>query len=142
MISVIKVRGPQHRYLCSTTCLCMLHNMKNDYREGKKVLHLVVEESLHLSVKCVAADKGLSITEFVTSVLEREVGHGDAGTGPVDSARVGEAGGTVGSHGGGDRGGDSQPGASGRGVDWDSLLLAGKRAKLSVGSVDPIEEIA
>ena len=118
----------------------MLHNMRNDYRSGKKVLHLVVEESLHLSVKCVAADKGVSITEFVSSILEREVGHGDAGTGPVDSAWVGEEGSVVGSHGGGDRGGDSFAGGAGRGVDWDALLLAGKQSKF--GKVDPIEEIA
>lgn len=104
--------------------------MKNDYRSGKKVLHLVVEEGLHLAVKCVAADQGLSITEFVTSILEREVGYGDAGVGPADFARVGETGGVVGSLGGGDCGGDSQSGLVGR-VDWDSLMVQGAVAKAS-----------
>ena len=122
--------------------------MKNDYREGKKVLHLVVEESLHLSVKCVAADKGLSITEFVTSILEREVGHGDAGTGSGHRVGASSESGAYGAHGGGSGAGHSFSGALGRGVDWDSLLEAGKEKKFTsiftgeTVTVDPIEEIA
>ena len=114
--------------------------MRNDYRSGKKVLHLVVEESLHLSVKCVAADKGVSITEFVTSILEREVGHGVVGVGSGDSEGSGASGGVHGSHGVGDRGGHFESGVAGRGVDWDALLVAGKQSRF--GRVDPIEEIA
>ena len=114
--------------------------MKNDYRSDKKVLHLVVESDLHVAVKLTAATAGVSITEFVTQLLEKEVGHGDVGIGSGDRVGFASSGGSDGAHGGRGSGGDSQSGASGRGVDWDSLLLAGKQAKF--GRVDPIEEIA
>jgi hypothetical protein len=120
----------------------MLHNMKNDYRAGKKVLHLVVEGDLHVAVKSAAATAGVSITEFVTSVLEKEVGHGSVGVGSGDRVGFASSGSVDGAHGGRGSGSDTQSGASGRGVDWDSLLLAGKKAKASVGSIDPIQEIA
>lgn len=116
--------------------------MKNDYRADKKVLHLVVEGDLHVAVKLSAATAGVSITEFVTSVLEKEVGYGDVGVGSRDRVGVASSGGPHGAHGGGSGAGHSQSGVAGRGVDWDSLLLAGKKAKASVGVVDPIEEIA
>lgn len=119
--------------------------MKNDYRVDKKVLHLVVEGDLHVAVKSAAATGGVSITEFVTSMLEREVGYGVAGVGSGDSEGSGASGGFHRSHSVGDSGGHSQSGPVGRGVDWDALLLAGRVQKSTVGStivLDPIEEIA
>ena len=116
--------------------------MKNDYRGGKKVLHVVVEVDLHLAVRLSAAAVGVSITEFVTSILEREVGYGVTGTGPRDREGSVASGSVVGSQRAGGSGGDSQSGASGRGVDWDELLAVGRAAKGSAPVFDPIEEIA
>lgn len=136
----------------------------NDYRSGRRQVSFVVDESLWAAVKGVAAGRGWSVTRLVTELLEREVGYGDVGTGPADSARVGASGGFVGSQRGGDRGGDSVSGASGRveplternaaaaGVNWDAIVAAGKYRKnyLDVENsytgvdtpIDPIEEIA
>ena len=100
----------------------MLHNMRNDYRSGRKVLHVVVEVELHDRVKALAAAAGCSITEFVTRVLEKGTSH-DAGVGSSgDSFWVRAAGGVHGPHGAGDSGGASVGGAVGRGVDWDRIL--------------------
>jgi hypothetical protein len=120
----------------------MLHNMKNDYRGKKKVLHVVVEADLHLAVRLTAAAAGVSITEFVTSILDREVGYGVVGVGSGDSEGSGASGGFHGPHSVRDSGDDSQSGASGRGVDWDAMLAVGRAAKVVSGRKDPIEEIA
>ena len=113
---------------------------------GKKVLHLVVEEDLHLAVKLTAAAVGVSITEFVTSLLEKEVSRGDAGLGSGHRVGVEASGSPYGAHGGGGGAGHSQSGASGRGVDWEALLLKGQAAKtysgVDISTLDPIEEIA
>ena len=116
--------------------------MKNDYRGGKKVLHVVVEADLHLAVRLTAAAAGVSITEFVTSILDREVGYGVVGTGPRDREGSVASGGVVGAQRSGGGGGDSQSGASGRGVDWDAMLAVGRAAKVASARLDPIEEIA
>ena len=120
----------------------MLHNMRNDYRSGRKVLHVVVEVELHDRVKALAAAAGCSITEFVTKVLEKGTNH-DAGVGSSgDSFWARAAGGVHGSHGAGDSGSASVGGPVGRGVDWDSILVAGKKPVVAARLVDPIEEIA
>ena len=125
----------------STTGLGLLHNMRNDYRSGRKVLHVVVEVELHDRVKALAAWNGCSITEFVTKVLEKGTGN-DVGVGSADSVLSGAKGGVVGSHCAGDSGGSVVGGPVGRGVDWDSILVAGKKPVVAARLVDPIEEIA
>ena len=109
---------------------------------GKKVLHLVVEEDLHLAVKLTAAAVGVSITEFVTSLLEKEVSRGDAGTGSGHRVGVEASGSPYGAHGGGGGAGHSQSGVAGRGVDWEAMLAVGRAAKVTTAVLDPIEEIA
>ena len=116
--------------------------MRNDYRSGRKVLHVVVEVELHDRVKALAAAAGCSITEFVTKVLEKGTSH-DVGVGSSgDSFWSRAAGGVHGPHGAGDSGSASVGGPVGRGVDWDSILVAGKKPVVAARLVDPIEEIA
>ena len=95
--------------------------MRNDYRSGRKVLHVVVEVELHDRVKRLAGVAGCSITEFVTKVLEKGTSY-DADVRSGDSFWVRAAGGVYGSHGAGDSGSASVGGAVGRGVDWDRIL--------------------
>ena len=114
----------------------MLHNMRNDYRVGRKVLHVVVEVELHDRVRLLAGAAGCSITEFVTRVLEKGTGD-DAGVGSGDSFWARAAGGVYGSHGAGDSGGSVVGGVVGRGVDWDSILI--KPTKESVVE-QPVDE--
>ena len=119
----------------STTVEGLLHNMRNDYRSGRKVLHVVVEVELHDRVKALAAAAGCSITEFVTKVLEKGTDYvADVGSG--DSFWVRAAGGVHGPHGAGGGGGVAVGGVVGRGVDWDSILI--KPVKESV--VEPVDE--
>ena len=99
----------------------MLHNMRNDYRVGRKVLHVVVEVELHDRVRVLAAWNGCSITEFVTKVLEKGTGN-DVGVGSGDSVWVRAAGGVNGAHGAAGGGGSVVGGVVGRGVDWDRIL--------------------
>ena len=130
--------------------------MRNDYRDGKKVLHLVVEVGLHTAVKCAAADRGMSITQFVSDVLEREVGDGDFGVGPGSGARASQGGFGAGADSG--RGGVADPVEPSVGrVDWDRILAEGIKKKAAAPwtvveavadsmenpyRLDPIEEIA
>ena len=95
--------------------------MRNDYRGGRKVLHVVVEVELHDRVRLLAGVAGCSITEFVTRVLEKGTGD-DAGVGSGDSFWARAAGGVYGSHGAGDSGSVTVGGPVGRGVDWDRIL--------------------
>ena len=122
----------------STTGLGLLHNMRNDYRNGRKVLHVVVEVELHDRVKALAAAAGCSITEFVTKVLEKGTGN-DAGVRSANSVLSGKAGGVHGPHSAGDSGSASVGGAVGRGVDWDSILVAGKKPVVETVSVSADE---
>lgn len=112
----------------------------NDYRRDKAVLHCVVERWLLEAVKEKAKGQGRSLTGFVVELLEVAV-DGDFGHRSDDHGLSASQGGAVGSHGGGDRGSDSQPSAVGR-VDWDGLLAAGRAAKTPSRFLDPIEEIA
>ena len=99
----------------------MLHNMRNDYRGGRKVLHVVVEVELHDRVRLLAGVAGCSITEFVTRCLEMGTGN-DVGVGSADSVLSGAKGSVVGAHGAGDSGCFAVGGPVGRGVDWDRIL--------------------
>jgi hypothetical protein len=86
----------------------------------------------------LAAAAGCSITEFVTKVLEKGTGN-DAGVGSGDSFWVGAAGGVHGSYGAGDSGSTVVGGPVGRGVDWDSILVAGKKPVVESVSVSADE---
>ena len=119
----------------STTGLGLLHNMRNDYRSGRKVLHVVVEVELHDRVRALAAAAGCSITEFVTKVLEKGTDH-VADVRPADSVLSGAKGSVNGPHSAAGRGSAPVGGAVGRGVDWDSILT--KPVKESV--VEPVDE--
>ena len=133
--------------------------MKNAYRADRKVLHVVLDSGLHGAVKSSAVAAGLSITEFVTQVLEKEVGYGDAGTGSGNRDGAEATGRPNGAYGGGSGAGHSVPSAAGRGIaepaativerkqpDWDAILASGFAAKSVVRDTmsqrDPIEEIA
>ena len=95
--------------------------MRNDYRGGRKVLHVVVEVELHDRVRLLAGVAGCSMTEFVTKVLEKGTSY-DADVRSGESFWVRAAGGVHGPHGAGDSGSASVGGAVGRGVDWDRIL--------------------
>lgn len=122
----------------------MLHYMSgNDYRRGRRQVSFVVDEGLWLAVKAAAAGGGVSVTAFVTDLLENAVG-----TAPT----VGE-----------------QQGTPLFELDWDALMERGRESRASTGrasgyygeavasvaldrsgdgqtislyGVDPIEEIA
>ena len=102
------------------------------------MLHVVVEVELHDRVKALAAAAGCSITEFVTKVLEKGTGN-DADVRPTDSVSSGTKSSVNGSHSA--RGGGSSVvgGPVGRGVDWDSILVAGKKPVVEP-SVVPADE--
>jgi hypothetical protein len=118
--------------------------MRNDYRSGRKVLHVVVEVGLHDRVKALAAADRCSITEFVTRVLEEGTGYDANVESSGDCFLSGAAGGVDGFHGGGDSGEATVGGVVGRGVDWDSILAAGKKPVVepSVVSADEWLNIA
>ena len=99
----------------------MLHNMRNDYRVGRKVLHVVVEVELHDRVRALAVAGGVSITAFVSQILE-EVTCGGVGVGSGDSVLSGAKGSVNGAHGAAGGGGSVVGGVVGRGVDWDRIL--------------------
>ena len=70
------VRGCLHYMLhyISTTCSGSVHYMAgNDYRRGRRQVSMVVDDALWLAVKANAAAKGVSVTRFVTDLLETAV---------------------------------------------------------------------
>jgi hypothetical protein len=117
--------------------------MRNDYRSGRKVLHVVVEVELHDRVKALAAAAGCSITEFVTKCLEKGTDY-VADVGPADSVMSGTKGSVNGTHSARGSGSGVVGGPVGRGVDWDSILVAGKKPVVepSVVSADEWLDIA
>ena len=135
-------------WLCLCQCCCgsttgcgMVHNMRNDYRVGRRVLHCVVDEWLHDRVCAAALVDGVSITAFVSRVLE-EVTCGGVGVGSGDPVVFGAKSGVVGSHSAGGSGSGPVGGVVGRTVDWDSILAAGSKPVLQPAVLDPIEDIA
>jgi hypothetical protein len=121
----------------------LLHNMRNDYRSGRKVLHVVVEVELHDRVRALAGAAGCSITEFVTKCLEKGTDY-VADVGPADSVMSGTKGSVNGTHSAAGSGSSPVGGVVGRGVDWDSILVAGKKPVVepSVVSADEWLDIA
>ena len=106
----------------STTVEGLLHNMRNDYRSGRKVLHVVVEVELHDRVRALAAAAGCSITEFVTKCLEKGTCD-DADVRSGDSVLSGAKGSVNGAHSAAGSRSTVVGGPVGRGVDWDSILI-------------------
>ena len=107
------------------------------------MLHVVVEVELHDRVKALAAAAGCSITEFVTKCLEKGTDH-VADVGPADSVMSGAKGSVNGTHSARGSGSSVVGGPVGRGVDWDSILVAGKKPVVepSVVSADEWLDIA
>ena len=104
----------------------LFHNMRNDYRSGRKVLHCVVEVELHDRVRALAVAGGVSITAFVSQILE-EVTCGGVGVRSGDPVVFGAKSGVVGSHSAGGSGSGPVGSVVGRTVDWDSILAAGNK---------------
>ena len=145
--------APLHLHYMLHYIFAMLHYMSgNDYRVGRKQVSFVVDEALWVAVKGTAAASGVSVTRWLTDVLEREVRFDGSGG---DDARLGVSAAPTGG-GVGDRPGGGGSAAAGVGagdarqvVDWDALLAKGRenrvpvmgRASLYDGR-DPIEEIA
>ena len=106
-----------------------------------------VDEGLWREVKVAAVGEGLSVTRFVTGLLERELGYGGS-VGSVGGERVGASGAGSADHGG--RVGDDDPecgvGAAGfvNVPDWAKDIR--KPVHTSVQDVvvepDPLSEIA
>lgn len=111
-------------------------------RSDRKQLTVLVDAGLAAAVRDVAVSRGMTLTALVEGALEVCV-DGYVGVGPDGGGRVGAEGGRDGEVGGGG-GGTGVVAASGGGVNWDSLLLTGKRERVAaVPRVpDPIEEIA
>jgi hypothetical protein len=158
------LQGPLQVSLCSTTSNVMLHYMsKNAYRSSKKQLSVVLDVDLIGAVKCAAADGGLSVSEFVRSVLAREVGCDVGGSGFGDREVFGASGGVVGQVSVAGSGSGTISGTTGRRTvvveknisfpaegntgkpDWDAILTAGAkpiRQQPVIIEIDPIEDIA
>ena len=120
---------------CSTTCFVMLHYMAgNDYRVGRRQVSFVVDEGLWGVVRVCASVRGMSMTQWLTEVLERETGFG---VDVVESEKMVMV----------EPGGELRSFRSG-GMDWNEVLERGRAAKalalpLSLPPVvDPLEEIA
>jgi len=156
--------APLQVSLCSTTSNVMLHYMsKNDYRSSKKQLSVVLDVDLIGAVKCAATDGGLSVSEFVRSVLAREVGYDDSGVGSGDREVFGASGSLVGQVSVGDSGSSVVGSVAGRRTvvveknnsfpaegntskpDWVAIMAAGAkpvRQQPVIVEIDPIEDIA
>lgn len=117
----------------------MVHNMRNDYRGGRRVLHCVVDAGLHDRVRAAAVADGVSITLFVSRVLGEVTGYG-VGVESGDFGVFGAAGSVHGQNSTGVGGGSVVVCSSGRGVDWDSVLARGEKQSVAAVEVDPIEE--
>ena len=105
------------------------------------MLHCVVEVELHDRVRALAVAGGVSITAFVSQILE-EVTCGGVGVGSGDPVVFGAQSGVVGSHSAGGSGSGPVGGVVGRTVDWDSILAAGSKPVSQPAVLDPIEDIA
>lgn len=99
--------------------------MRNDYRAGRRQVSFVVDEALWVAVKGLAAARGMSVTRFVTELLEAEVMpdvQPDIPASPVAAPTP------------------TTP-------DWDSIMERGRASRVvvvsdTVSDVDPLVEIA
>ena len=161
--------APLQGSLCSTTSNVMLHYMsKNDYRSSRKQLSVVLDVDLIGAVKCAATDGGLSVSEFVRSVLAREVNYDAGGVGSGDREVFGASGVAVGQVSVGGSGSGTISGTTGRRTvvveknnsfpaegntpNWDAIIESGRVSKsftrgrvpaqFDSAEIDPIEDIA
>lgn len=103
---------------------------------------MLVDAGLAAAVRDVAVARGMTLTALVEGALEvcvddyRGVVSGGGGGFVAEGGVVGQ----VGAGGGG----TGVVAASGGGVNWDAVLLTGKRERVPVAThaPDPIEEIA
>ena len=99
--------------------------MRNDYRAGRRQVSFVVDEALWVAVKGLAAARGMSVTRFVTELLEAEVmpdEQPDIPASPVAAPT------------------HTTP-------DWESIMERGRASRVvvvsdTVSDVDPLVEIA
>lgn len=137
-------------------CLDMKGHSTRD-RADRRQLNVILDAGLVELVRTVAADRQMTVTQFVSDALEVALdGHVESGSGGgVVSVAAGDG---VGSVDGRDRQRGAVSDAAGRGVapDWDAVLAAGIQNRIAVASaayaplvdaavrsvLDPIEEIA
>ena len=119
-------------------CLDMKGHRTRD-RADRRQVNVILDAGLVTEAKRLAVDRGVSFTQLVAEALEVTVyGHVGVGSdGGVVSAASGDG---VGQEHGRDRERGVVSDAVGRGVDWDAVLAAGRRAKRP--EVDPLVEIA
>jgi hypothetical protein len=115
-----------------------------------KQRNVILDPALDQRLVAVARERGLSVNQFVVGLIEQEVARAGFGVGRRGNGGVAASGVGVGLSGGRVGDGDSVGvSGSGRRVDWDGLLEAGRAAKL-VGVVeeplfddpDPLDVIA
>lgn len=122
-------------------------------RADRQQVNVILDRGLVVEVRRAAADRGVSVTQFVADALEVALhGHVESGSGGgVVSAAAGDGVRAV-------DGRDCERGAvsdaAGRGVapDWDALLARGVQARMAAASaayapmvdetLDPLVEIA
>lgn len=99
--------------------------MRNDYRQGRRQVSFVVDEALWAAVKGLAAARGVSVTRFVTELLEAQVMPDvQPNTSPSTLAP-----------------------ATSTTPDWESIMERGRASRVvvvsdTVSGGDPLEEIA
>jgi len=111
-------------------------------RSDRKQITVLVDAGLAAAVRDVALARGMTLTALVEGALEVCVDD-YRGVGSDGGGGVAAEGGVVRADGGGGGGTGVVSGAGG-GVNWDAVLLTGKRERVPVPdrTPDPIEEIA
>jgi hypothetical protein len=111
-------------------------------RSDRKQITVLVDAGLAAAVRDVAVARGMTLTALVEGALEVCVDD-YRGVGSDGGGGVAAEGGVVRADGGGGGGTGVVSGAGG-GVNWDAVLLTGKRERVPVAArtPDPIEEIA
>ena len=124
---------------------------RNDYRDRMRQRNIILDPGLDRLLVAGAKAAGVSVNRFVVGLIEQEVARGSYGDGRRGDGGVEAPGVGVGLSGGRVGDGDSVGvSGSGRRVDWDGLLEAGRAAKRPVhdsvqpvlGEIDPLDVIA
>lgn len=119
---------------------------RNDYRDARKQRNLILDHGLDARLVVAAKASRVSVNEFLVRLIEEVCGVGEC-DGSGGGGGVAAEGGDSGS--GGGRVGDGVvvgvSGGSGRSVDWDAILQAGrasKHVKPVLVEPDPLDVIA
>jgi hypothetical protein len=121
---------------------------RNDYRDRMKQRNVILDPALDRLLVGAARAAGVSVNQFVVGVIEQEVARAGFGVGRGSDGGVEASGVGVGLSGGRVGDGDfERVSGSGRRVDWDGLLEAGRVAKVRgvqpvLGEPDPLDVIA